>query len=115
MACAAIDSTGACGVRDRGNRRVQVFDQEGRFSTQLTQFGTPESVAFGRGDMMYIASPAPDNRVTIGTADSRVLETMEGLMRPTESRSLATEHSTSHKGPGNRCSSTSTASRGRRL
>ena len=66
---------------DRGNKRLQVFDQDGTFLDQMTQFGTPASL-FIQGNMLYVAAPAPENRVTIGTTDGTVLDTIEGLNAP---------------------------------
>ncbi len=80
--CVAIDPNGQVWVCDRGNKRLQVFDQTGRFVREIAQFGTPVSIAFGAGDRVYVASPAPENRVTIGTVDGRILETIDGLDAP---------------------------------
>ena len=76
-----IDSRGRVWVGDRGNKRLQIFDQDGKFLDQMTQFGTPASL-FIQGDMLYVAAPAPENRVTIGTTDGKVLETIDGLDAP---------------------------------
>ena len=77
--CVAMDSRGRVYVCDRGNKRIQVFDQDGTLLSQMTQFGTPVSIAFDSNDTMFVAAPAPENKVTIGTTDGRVLETIEGL------------------------------------
>ena len=50
----AIDSDGQhiwavvrCERRDRGNNRIQIFDQDGKsLSTPWTQFGKPSGIAF---------------------------------------------------------------------
>jgi sugar lactone lactonase YvrE len=75
----AIDSKGRIWVADRGNKRLQVFDQEGKYLDQMTQFGTPVSLAFDKNDVMYVADGAPENQVVIGTTDGTVLETIHGL------------------------------------
>jgi DNA-binding beta-propeller fold protein YncE len=77
--CIAMDSRSRVYVCDRGNKRIQVFDQDGMFLSQMAQFGTPVSIAFDRSDTMFVAAPAPENKVTIGTTDGHVLETIEGL------------------------------------
>jgi sugar lactone lactonase YvrE len=77
--CVAMDSQGRVYVCDRGNKRIQVFDQEGRYLSQMAQFGTPVSIAFGKDDLMFVAAPAPENRLTIGTTSGQVVETMDGL------------------------------------
>jgi DNA-binding beta-propeller fold protein YncE len=76
-----IDGKGRVWVADRGNKRLQIFDQDGKFLDQMTQFGTPVSL-FIKGDMLYVAAPAPENKVTIGTTDGKVLDTIEGLDAP---------------------------------
>jgi streptogramin lyase len=76
-----IDGNGRVWVADRGNKRLQVFDQDGKFLDQMTQFGTPVSL-FIQGDTLFVASPAPENKVTIGTTDGKVLDVIEGLDAP---------------------------------
>jgi sugar lactone lactonase YvrE len=77
--CVAMDSGGRVYVCDRGNKRIQVFDQDGTYLSEMTQFGTPVSIAFDERDTMFVAAPAPENKVTIGTKDGKVLETIDGL------------------------------------
>ncbi|MGH9139704.1 MAG: peptidyl-alpha-hydroxyglycine alpha-amidating lyase family protein [Vicinamibacterales bacterium] len=77
--CVAMDSGGRVYVCDRSNKRIQVFDQNGHYLSQMTQFGTPVSIAFDRDDVMFVAAPAPENQVTIGTTSGAVRETIEGL------------------------------------
>jgi len=78
----AMDSKGRVWVCDRGNKRLQVFDQNGKYLDQMTQFGAPASIFITRDDVMYVAASEPENRVTIGTTDGKVLETIEGLNYP---------------------------------
>jgi len=78
----AMDSKGRVWVCDRGNKRLQVFDQNGTYLDQMTQFGAPASIFITRDDVMYVAASEPENRVTIGTTDGKVLETIEGLNYP---------------------------------
>lgn len=80
--CIAIDGRGRVWVCDRGNKRLQVFDQEGHYLSQTTEFGTPVSVAFDADDVMYVATGAPENWVAIGTADGKLLGKIEGLDSP---------------------------------
>jgi sugar lactone lactonase YvrE len=75
----AIDSKGRIWVCDRGNKRLEVFDQDGKYLDQMTQFGTPVSLFISKDDVMFVADPAPENRVVIGTTDGKVLEKIEGL------------------------------------
>ncbi len=50
----AIDSRGRLFVADRGNSRVQVFDQEGRLLDQWKQFGRPEVLTIARDDTLVV-------------------------------------------------------------
>lgn len=47
-------------VADRRNRRIQVFDQEGKFIAAWKQFGQPSSVFVGRDDTIYVGASFPD-------------------------------------------------------
>lgn len=51
----ALDSRGRLFVADRGNRRIQIFDQDGRFLDQWTQFGTPSGIWIDHKDRLYVA------------------------------------------------------------
>ena len=46
----AIDSRGRVFVGDRGNNRVQLFDQEGKSLAVWTQFGKPSGARVGHAD-----------------------------------------------------------------
>src|SRR4030095_7047417 len=68
-----IDGQGRVWVADLGNKRFQIFDQDGKFLDQMTQFGTPVSF-FIQGDTLFVASPAPENKVTIGNTEHTALD-----------------------------------------
>ena len=51
----AFDSRGRLFVGDRGNNRIQIFDQEGKFLDQWTQFGRPSGIYIDRNDRIYVA------------------------------------------------------------
>ena len=53
--CLAFDSKGRLLVGDRNNNRIQVFDQEGTFIEQFTQFSRPSGIAVGKNDVIYVA------------------------------------------------------------
>jgi hypothetical protein len=63
-------------VADRGNSRVEVFDQNGNYITAWKQFGQPSSVFVGKDDTIYIGASFPDTSakkgelrgITIGNA-----------------------------------------------
>lgn len=50
----AIDSQGRLFVADRGNSRIQIFDQEGTFLEEWKQFGKPSDVFIDKNDMLYV-------------------------------------------------------------
>ena len=58
----AMDSRGRIFVGDRGNNRIQLFDQEGKsLSTPWTQFGKPSGIAFDGNDRIYVADSESDD------------------------------------------------------
>jgi streptogramin lyase len=54
----AIDSSGRLFVADRGNNRIQIFDQEGNFLGEWKQFGRPSSVYIDASDTLYVSDHA---------------------------------------------------------
>lgn len=78
----AMDSEGRLYVADRSNKRIQVFDQDGKYLDQMTQFGTPAGIFITKDDMLYVVAGAPENRLTIGTTDGKVFDRIEGLNGP---------------------------------
>jgi sugar lactone lactonase YvrE len=60
----AMDSQGRLFVSDRGNNRIQIFDQQGKHLAVWTQFGRPSSIVIDKQDRIYVvdstsASPRP--------------------------------------------------------
>lgn len=51
----AIDARGRLFVADRGNNRIQIFDQDGRFLEEWKQFGRPSGIFIDRTDRLYSA------------------------------------------------------------
>ena len=51
----AIDSRGRVFVADRGNGRIQIFDQDGNFLDQWSNFGRPSGIYINREtDVLYV-------------------------------------------------------------
>lgn len=50
----AMDSKGRLFVGDRGNNRIQVFDQEGTFLEQWTEFSRPSGIYIDKDDTIYV-------------------------------------------------------------
>ena len=61
----AMDSQGRLFVAARGNNRVQIFDQDGKFLAEWKQFGRPSGI-FIRNDMLYIADHQSDPKTNPG-------------------------------------------------
>jgi sugar lactone lactonase YvrE len=51
----AMDSQGRLFVGDRGNSRIQIFDQEGNHLETWTQFGRPSGLFIDSDDILYAA------------------------------------------------------------
>ena len=50
----AMDSQGRLFVADRGNNRVQIFDQDGKFIASWEQFSRPSGVYIDANDVLYV-------------------------------------------------------------
>lgn len=50
-----FDSKGRLFVADRNNNRIQVFDQDGNFIQQFTQFSRPSGIAIDKDGVMYVS------------------------------------------------------------
>jgi DNA-binding beta-propeller fold protein YncE len=51
-----MDAAGRLYVADRGNNRIQIFDQNGKFIDQWTQFGRPSAIYIDKKGMIYVAT-----------------------------------------------------------
>jgi hypothetical protein len=51
----AFDSRGRLFVADRGNNRIEIFDQNGKFIDQWQQFSRPSGIFIDRNDVIYVA------------------------------------------------------------
>ncbi len=51
----ALDSQGRLFVADRDNNRIQIFDQDGKFLEQWTQFGRPSGIHIAADDTLYVS------------------------------------------------------------
>ena len=52
----ASDASGNLYVADAGNKRIQVFDGEGAFKSQITGIGTPQAICISGGATPYLFS-----------------------------------------------------------
>jgi DNA-binding beta-propeller fold protein YncE len=51
----AFDSKGRLFVGDRSNNRIQIFDQDGNYLAEWTQFSRPSGIAIDSQDTLYVA------------------------------------------------------------
>ena len=51
----AFDSRGRLFVGDRGNNRIQILDQDGRFIEEWKQFSRPSGIYIDKNDVIYVA------------------------------------------------------------
>ncbi len=70
----AVDAQGNVYVGDRGNRRIQVFDNDGNFKTQYTHVGAPWAVCITPGPHQYLYS---SNSNGTGSMDNGEIYKME--------------------------------------
>jgi 6-bladed beta-propeller len=52
----ASDNAGNIFVADAGNKRIQVFDGEGTFKSQITSVGTPQAICVSKGQSQFLFS-----------------------------------------------------------
>ena len=62
----AMDSRGRLFVADRGNNRLQIFDQDGNLLAIWAQFGRPSGVAIDRQDTLYVTDSESRNATGYG-------------------------------------------------
>lgn len=78
----ALDSQGRLFVADRGNRRIQIFDQDGRFLDEWKQFGSPSGIWIDKQDTLYVAVPGSNGGIKIGSAKTGALTASIGNTSP---------------------------------
>jgi DNA-binding beta-propeller fold protein YncE len=70
----AIDSQGRVFVGDRGNLRIQIFDQDGKWLDEWKQFGRPSGILITADDTLYVGDVSePGGGITIGSARTGVV------------------------------------------
>jgi sugar lactone lactonase YvrE len=62
----AFDSRGRLFVADRGNNRIQIFDQDGKFLEQWTQFSRPSGIYIDGNDVLYVADSESNGKTNPG-------------------------------------------------
>jgi sugar lactone lactonase YvrE len=61
-----MDSRGRLFVADRGNSRIQIFDQDGKFLEEWKQFGRPSGLYIDKNDTLYSADTQSDEKTNPG-------------------------------------------------
>jgi sugar lactone lactonase YvrE len=82
----ATDSRGRLFVADRGNRRIQIFDQEGKFLDEWKQFGRPSGILITADDTIYVADVSDKQGITYGSTRDGVVR---GIIAGTLPESIA--------------------------
>jgi DNA-binding beta-propeller fold protein YncE len=80
----AMDSKGRLFVGDRGNNRVQIFDQDGKYLAEWSQFSRPSGVAIDKKDTIYVAdseSGGVDRTRTNWTRGIRIGSAKDGVVK----------------------------------
>jgi sugar lactone lactonase YvrE len=62
----AFDSRGRLFVADRGNNRIQIFDQAGRFLEEWKQFSRPSGLYIDKNDVLYVADSESNSKTNPG-------------------------------------------------
>jgi len=63
----AVDAQGNVYVADSGNKRIQVFDSNGTFKTQITNVGSPQALCItpGPNQVLYSSNSNPPNDIDV--------------------------------------------------
>jgi DNA-binding beta-propeller fold protein YncE len=63
----AVDAQGNVYVADSGNKRIQVFDSNGTFKTQITGVGSPQALCItpGPNQVLYSSNSNPPNDIDV--------------------------------------------------
>ena len=62
----AMDSRGRLFVGDRGNKRIQIFDQDGNFLEEWKQFGWPSGIYIDKNDILYVTDSNSNEELNPG-------------------------------------------------
>jgi DNA-binding beta-propeller fold protein YncE len=79
-----MDSKGRLYVADRSNKRVEIFDQDGGYVSEMTNAGMPYGLFMTKDDVLYVVdgSQGNDNLTIIDTKDQKILGRVGGLSGP---------------------------------
>ena len=77
----AMDSTGRIYVADRGSHRIQIFDQDGKYLDQWSNFDSPWSLFITGDDLPYVVDGSSSLRIT-NTRHGGMVDRIDGLPNP---------------------------------
>jgi len=95
----AMDSRGRLFVGDRGNNRIQIFDQDGNYLEEWKQFGRPLGIFIDAKDTIYVADSESDEKrnpgfwpgIRIGNIKEGLVEFFIPALGPPEKPTSNTE------------------------
>lgn len=76
-----IDSRGRLYVANRGNKRIEIFEQNGKFLGQISNAGTPYGLAITKDDVLYVAdgTAGSEGLTVIDIVNGNVLAQLLGM------------------------------------
>ena len=76
-----MDSRGRLYVANRGNKRIEIFDQEGGFLGQITNAATPYGLFITRDDTIYVAdgTAGSEGLTVLNTRNGKILAHISGI------------------------------------
>ena len=74
LASIAVDARGNIYAADKGNNRIQVFDNDGTFKSQVTTVGTPSAICISSGAHQYLFSSNSNDPDTLDHGEIYKLE-----------------------------------------
>jgi DNA-binding beta-propeller fold protein YncE len=85
-----IDKRGQAWVVDRENHRIQIFDAEGKFLSQWTDFIRPTDLCIDKDDLVYVSELC--NRVGVFSIDGKLLARWENTGKTKEEALFISPH-----------------------
>ena len=90
----AIDAQGNVYAGDPGNKRIQVFDGDGAFKTQITDIGAPAALCISPGTHQYLysANSNPPNDIDANGEIYRLDDSLTAGWKPPEIAAYRGQH-----------------------
>lgn len=79
-----MDARGRLLVANRGNKRVEIFDQEGTYLGQITNVGTPYGLFLTRDGILYVSDAAKEGGglTVLDMQSGKILAELTGFFGP---------------------------------